>query len=254
MAQSREQAFDQIASSLKDSYRAQIEHDRQVAVANLQPSEVAGLAEANKQYSAAFDSWANKRAPLVVKLALLATFPDPDPQSLKIPPRDAPLDILRYKQAKPLREQIAALDEGLRRKATIFANASSEAAQRLQALNGDFDAKIAQADAKANEEAGAEVTKEQEQLKAVLADKSVVEFPAEPGRTVTIQPTAPPAAPPAVEVPGKAEMQEHMLAADVSDLKIWAALRGYVISSNRRGVKDATDEFLEWKKSHLASP
>lgn len=255
LALSREQAFNQIVSSLKDSYRAEIEHDRQIALVNLRPAEAAGLSEANKQYSEAFSAWADKRAPLVVKLALLATFPDPDPQSLKVPPKDAPLDVLRYKQAKPLREQIAALDKNFyAQKAAIFAQASSKAAQREQTVNSDFDAKIAQADVKANREADAEVIKEQEQLKAVLADKSVVEFPAEPGRTVTIQPTPAPVAPPSVDVPGKAELEDRLRSADASDLKIWAALKGYVISSNRRGVRDATDEFLEWKKSHLASP
>jgi hypothetical protein len=81
----------------------------------------------------------------------------------------------------------------------------------------------------------------------------MVVFPAEPGRTVKIEPTAAPAPPPTVDVPGKEELQARMREAELSDLKIWAALRGYVISSNRRGAHDATDEFLQWKKSHLAS-
>lgn len=255
LAKSRQEAYAQIASSLKQSYRTAIDHDRQLALESLQPTDRGTFGAAYSKFMEAFNAYAESRSHLVVKLALYASFPDPDPTSQDAPPKAAFYANLRFQRAKPLRDQIAKLDKQFRAdRNVIYANAQSEIAERLRTVNADFDAQIARADAKAEADANAEVSKEQEQLQAVLEDTSVVAFPQEPGRTVTVKGTPPPASPPTIEEPGKAELLRRMRAADLSDLKIWAALRGYVISSDRGNARNATAEFIQWKKSHLASP
>ena len=255
LLKSRQEAFIQIEQSLRTSYQAAIQHERGLALEKLSPENQAAFDEAYGSYMNAFNDYAKNRAKLVVKLALVAGFPDLDPNSEDVPPKAAFIANLRFQKAKPLREGVAKLDKQFRSdRDAIYAKVQAEAAQRIQTVNQEFDAQIAQADAKAQADANAEVGKEQEKLQAVLEDTTVVAFPPEPGRTVTVEGTSPPAAPPTVGDPGKEELERRMRAADLSDLKIWAALRGYVISSDRRGARNGTAEFIQWKKSHLASP
>jgi hypothetical protein len=255
LLQSRQDAFALIQSRLQAGYRSAIERGREEALLALQPQSQAAQGETDKRFQKLFNDYAASRAKLVIRLALVASFPDIDPNSEDVPPKSAVFANYRFEKAKPLRAEIAVLDKNFRgAREALFTKANSEEITRIQAVNADFDSRISKADSQAEEQAKAEVGKEQEQLESVLKNNSVVAFPPEPAQTVTVGASSTPSSPPEVQEPSHVELIRQMRAADISDLKVWAALRGYVISSHRRGVRNATSEFIQWKHSHLALP
>jgi hypothetical protein len=255
LEQSRREALTMIAASLRESYEAGIRTARDERLASEAPGGEARFAEANQEGQKLFETYAAKRAPLMMTLAVKASFPDVDPRSQNPPPSEAVFATIKFRQAKALREKIAKLDADFRSQRTaVYAAMEEQYRAKIDAINKDFDSQIAAADAKAEAEANAEVSKAQEKLKAVLEDKSVIAFPPEPGRTVTVAGTQAPTAPPTVTEPGRAEVEQRMREAEVSDLKVWAALRGYVISSDRRNARNVTSEFIQWKNSLPALP
>ncbi|HEY3781445.1 MAG TPA: hypothetical protein VGL56_10205 [Fimbriimonadaceae bacterium] len=254
MEQSRQQALIQIAARLKDAYLASINSAETLAFAN--------FAKNDTNYQTAIDAvhqkflvYADKRGPLVARLVLPVGFPDPDPKSQTPPPRSGTVAYNQFQLAVKLRAQIAELDKDFKQEEiAIFAKTSKAIQDKRQSLQQDFEKQRAAADAEAQKQALAEVQLQQANLRTVLADKSVVVFPAEPGHSVTVAGSTTPPSPPTVNQPGEAELTQRMRDADLSDLKIWAALHSYVISSTPRGARDATTDFIQWKKAHLATP
>jgi hypothetical protein len=249
---SRENALTEISTQLRDTYLKDVQRSEQEEIAKLGPQEQAAFQHAMEGANAVFEEYARKRGPLLAKLSLFAGFPDVDPASQKQPPRSNRAVFNEFQEAKTLRAQLAELDRSYQQQASsLFGQARSEYAAGVQRVTLQFQRMRATADERARREAQAEVSKEQAQLTSALGDKTV-SFPAQRGRTVTVEGSKPPAAPPAVDVPGRQDMLQRLKGAEQSDLKIWAGLKGYVISSERGGARDATAEFVKWRQSHLA--
>ena len=254
LQRTREAAFRLIAARLRDTYISNIKQAEAKELEKLSPSDQSAYATAYSQTNALFKTYADERGKLLVELSLLAGFPDLDPLSQRTAPKGNNAVAHRYDKAKELRTQLNTLDENYRTKANAFyASAQTAIAASLQRVHEQTKAAEAEADARAIAEAQQEVKREQAHLTSVLAEKGTVAFPAEPGRTVTVQASQKPSPPPTVSVPGKADIIERLKLEELSDLKIWAGINGYVISSDRRGVRDETAAFMAWRKQHLVS-
>jgi hypothetical protein len=254
LQRSRETAFRQIATNLRDTYISSIRQAEAKELEKLSPSDQTAYTNAFSQTNALFRTYADQRGKLLVELSLLAGFPDLDPQSQRTAPKGNNAVAHRFEKAKGLRGQLNALDADYRGKATAYYTAAKgEIAASLLRVQEQTKQAEAAADARAISEAQQEVKREQAHLTSVLAEKGTVAFPAEPGRTVTVQTSQKPAPPPTVSVAGKADILERLKIEEQSDLKIWAGINGYVISSDRRGVRDETAAFMAWRKQHLVS-
>lgn len=254
LAKNREQAIEQIGAGLRETYLRDVRHTQAQELAKLGPQLQQANAAALAENYRIFSAYAIKRGPLVAELALLAGFPDTDPTSQKTPPRRPSL-LQRFNRAKELRTQIASLDADYQKqKGELYVKVGLDAQVALKKINDEIAQLTAQADERARTEALQEVSREQAQLTAVLADKGAVSFPAEPGRSVTVQGTQKRPPVPVVDVPGAAAVKAQELEAAKSDLQVWAAVRGYVISSDRTHARDATAEFIAWRKTALGTP
>jgi len=243
----------EIRNRLQATYTKEIERTIEQEKTNVPKELLPAYNEALSKAEVMFQDYATKRGPLIARLALLAGYPDPDPQSVRVPPKTVPIIYKRFFEAKDLRAKIAALDKDYQSQvAGVYASVASSQAGSYARIEAKRATLLRQAEAQAIAQATREVGRKQAELHSALANKGSVSFAAEPGRTVTVEGSKNPPAPPTVEVPGKNEMTQRLRQAEESDLKIWAALNGYVISSNRRGTRDATADFIRWRRTHLA--
>lgn len=253
IAANRAALTQEIRDRLQATYTKKIEHTIEQEKAKLPQEILPAYEEALTKTNLIFQDYATKRAPMIIRLALLAGFPDPDPQSQRVPPRSVPAIRRRFEEAKGLRAKIAALDAQYKADvAGVYGAVAGRQAQSYARIEAERARLLREAEAQAIAEATKEVGRKQADLTSALANKQSVSFPAEPGRTITVQGSKNPPPPPTVEVPGKAEMTSRLRQAEESDLQIWAAIKGYVISSDRRGARDATAEFIQWRRTHLA--
>ncbi len=243
----------EIRNRLQANYTKDIERTIASEKANVPKELLPAYEEALNKTNVLFQDYAQKRGRLIARLALLAGYPDPDPNSQRVPPRNVPTIYRRFTEAKALRPKIAALDQEYNRQvAGVYGTVASSQAASYARIEAERARLLRQAESQAVAEATREVGRKQAPLNSALTNKDSVSFAAEPGRTVTVEGSKNPPPPPTVDVPGKTQMTARLKEAEQSDLKIWAALNGYVISSERRGAREATAEFIQWRRTHLA--
>lgn len=245
----RRQAQGAIARGLRNAYYRDIKQTENTRIAALIPEQRESFEKAIGSLSPAFQAYATKRGQLITDLSLIAGFPDADPRSQRPPSGNNPLAKKDFERAKELRAELSALDKEYEGKlSAVFATLQTQNSAALEAVRVEMQQLREAADARARAEAAKQINAEQEQIRSVLEGQSVVSFPAEPQKTVTIAGSSPPAKSPEVNVPGKEEMRKRLRAAIESDVKIWAALKDYRVASSGA---DATAEFIRWRKTHL---
>jgi hypothetical protein len=242
-----------IRAHLAATYTAHIQHQIEAERATIPEQMRPRYDENQSKIDLMFQDYAHRRGPLIARLALLAGYPDPDPQSQRKPPPNVPAIYRRYTEAASLRKQISQMDqEYTSQVAGMYAGLAAQEQSSYAKIDAERKRLLLEAEQQAMTKAAQEVHQKQAPLQSALKNKAVVSFPAEPGVAVTVQGAAKPPAAPTVQVPGQSEMTQRLREAEASDLKVWAALNRYVISSDRRGARDATAEFIRWRRTHLA--
>jgi exonuclease VII large subunit len=252
IARNREQALRQIANRLRESYLQEIRRLERERLAELEPEARAAIEAALARLREIFIAYADERGPLLIRLSLIVGFPDPDPESRVRPTVDTPLARLRFAEAVEFRTQIANLDAQYEASVQrLFTDVADTQAIDVARIRAEIAEMQARADERAREEAFRQVQLEQEQIRSVLADQSAMVVPADPGAAVTIPGSDPPVPPPAVPTPGRAETLARFREAVENDLQIWAAVRGYTLTTRGAAGRDATSEFIEWRTTRL---
>jgi hypothetical protein len=220
----------------------------------LEPIRLELREQTAERIRSAFEQYAEQKGPLLARLAALVGFPDPDPQSLRqstevryFPPR--------HEEAREVRAQLAAVEKKY----------DAMVAQIMADIQAQFDvdltrvqAQIEQMRQDLHQQAVAEATRQvqraQEELTATLVQREIIVVPPEPARIVEIpagqRPERVPTLAPQIEAEpgwGPAEIVE-------SDLEIYLAVNGYIRSTTRRGARDVTAEFIEWRRARVAGP
>ena len=248
----REQAYRELSARLRETYLNEIKQIETERLGSLEGPYREAIAAVLSRIRSQFEAYAEKRGPKVVKLALLAGFPDSDPQSQRPPPQDKKWPYHDFLEAKQLRAEIAALDKeyelGLQ---AVLDEPDAAKAEEITKIRVQIEQMRADADRRAQEEAAKQVQREQEELRSALADKREVTLPAIPGRTVKVPGSDPVTAPPKVEALGVDELRKRLRATIQSDLTIWAGQRDYKLVKKGAGT-DATKEFIEWRNGRHA--
>ena len=243
-------ALKQLTDGLLEAYLHDIDRFEKEKLATLEPDRDQALGKLFKSLSESFRAYARKRGPLVAELAFLVGFPDPDPGSTRQSESERRIDKERDARSKTLRSQIADLDKayiGLSQKMVDDADAQYES--EIEAVQQLIETMRDAADLRAQQEAR-NLLKSDLSLQSVLEDTSALTLKPVPGKKVTIQPVEPLAAPKRVPFATREDIREQLLRDARIDAQIWADTRYYILDRGRRG-RDATAEFLEWRRERL---
>lgn len=190
-----------------------------------------------------FEAQADPVGLLRFELTALVGFPDPDPDSAAVPPPNHPPEARRLARAAAIRSQLRVLASQFRNDASsvLLEVASVVGARRSAMLAQLVERRDTLEQALAREAAAilargdiATVAPEVEREASVpAAEGRHVEGSAPPPTDLAWTPAAP------------KDVQDQRLR---HDLRIWAAQQG-VVPTGRRGARDATNEFIEWRKN-----
>jgi len=208
--------------------------------------------EVNETIRAIFEQYAADRMPRVLRLTFLVGFPDPNPQSTLPKEPMGMVSQAKFDEAKSLRTAISDLDRNF--DATVMAlvsaiendNTVDRTDTRLKIeLNAD------ELRRRAVTEAAQQIRRARRSLNLELAGSQRIRLPAVPGRTVNPPVVAAPIAPPKVDSRLEKEAGRWTRQEVEGQIRIWAALNRYEVGSDGR---DATNEFIQWKKTHQSGP
>ncbi len=199
-----------------------------------------------------FDSYARKRSPKVVRLSLLAGFPDSDPQSTR--KRTGAMNTARLaEEAKSLRAELAVIQSEYELAAQAYiSSADVVLSEALIAIRLDIEARRVAADQRAKKEATDLVLKQTSTLDDVAMGQTAIEFApskAEAPKFVASDPVIF-GSPGAL---GSSDVKMKRRQALVLEAEIWAATNGFKLSDSRTSP-ERTLEFLKWRQKHRAGP
>ena len=204
----------------------------------------------------AFQAYAVKRTPLVIKLINLAGFPDVNPKGDPPPATLSPVDKKFWLSANNTRSEIGALDAEYSKTATaILAQVDHLANQDRLALLAKVDAYRRQMNERATLEATNPFENAHRSEALHLAAEPAVVLPPLAVRTMTLPAVPPLPDPPKVDL-GEAQpstSQKRLMLG--RQLAIWLALNQRVLAAGPgRGVPDETGNFDHWRQQQQAGP
>ena len=239
-----------LADRLVEVYAAEVKKAEYDRLREIEEARLVGAGGVASRIRARFDAYDAERRPLVARLAFLAGYPDSNSVLAPTVYPGTKIAERRAAEAKELKARIAALDAAFDAGVQAERDAAERAlAERLAALNEDLKRMRADVDARAAREAAAQLRRLNANL-ALQLNGGPITLPAVPARSVRLPATAPlpgvpsiPATPPPDPLPRlKAE------------LRIWSGLRRVRVVPPGPGVRDATEEFAQWRRAHRSPP
>ena len=248
-------AFSELQRRLRQFYQGEIQSFTLQQNRSISGEEQEAYAQANAKIRPLFEAWARDRATKFAKLALIAGFPDPNPNSN---PADKSLPLViqhREEEAKQLRLELKKMDADFQQQSRlILAVLLSKSSSDQAALKLKIEEFASQLDKRAEDEARAQIRKAASQLTFDLANPEPIQLPATSAHHVTIPAENP--LEPVREVPSggildgtadRRRLLEH-------ELRIWLALNRYTLSDKPTGHRNVTQEFQIWRVQHGAGP
>lgn len=197
---------------------------------------------------------APERGKLLNQMALRNAFPIPPPQSWTPVPADSPWRLRARARDLEAYNRIVQIDADFAKEAQAIVDRTADLAERLV---GEFQ--LAYADRldsalrQANSEAEATLRSSNGQFESALADLAIQPRVSAPRRQVVVEP---PARNPGGPVSTASSMAPAIRARAriMTDIRVWAGLKGYRLSDSPGAGRDATEEFAAWRRSHRPGP
>jgi len=249
----RKIAEKELAERLRLAYLSDVERRQQELMTELDERRRELFTGAFSAIRPVFEEYAERRAGPLLDLTLFAGFPDPDPQS-KRPLPEADKFALRRAQtmvnARKSLEQTEAWYQG--QVSALLKKAGAQFEVEELYLFNEFDRMRKEAEARAMQEASAQVNRDLAEINPSLAQTSPLVLAPTQEKKVTIQSEASATGitPPedrSVTIREQAREQAEL------DAKVWAATSGYKLSSSRSDP-DKTEEFLAWRSKRHDGP
>jgi hypothetical protein len=249
----REQAksFDALSKRLREFYRSEVSRFRLEQAQAVAGKETEAYRVINQTIRKAFLEWADERAPVFLKLTLVAGFPDPVTPPASTGGRPRPVEQNRLKTAQTLRTELQKIDAKFYAKCSgLLGEVLNQSSTELADMETRIEAFSNEMDRKAELEAKAQIRSAASHLEFKLADPAPVYVPGTPARNIPIATI--PALDPAPRVPSQKSISES---GDVKDrieqeVRIWAALNRYDLVHSPKSVRNATEEFQQWRQRH----
>lgn len=247
----RQRALQEIQTRLFEAAKsdAKIDADREKAA--LEPGYLQRLDKFYADARAIFDAYANPAGAVTLNLTEIVGFPDPDPTSRRMPdPTDKPARE-RFEQARELRDVL----EDLSRRFWVDVDG------RLGDLRREHADQLALIDRAMVERQDRLLQESQQKALEILnADKSGLQsaplgldahLPFEPAATARVEPPNPTFAVATKSGGDWSQVRRQQLR---SELSIWLATQGYRLAGRNESGRDATQEFIVWRKGTRTGP
>lgn len=248
IAHDRLQLFKQLQARLLATYRRKADRLRIDQLAHFAQLRSDALDGANQVISEKYKAYADQKGPLVIRLALLAGFPDPDPESRRTPSVTDVAGKRQFAEMKDLRLKIKSLDEGFDAAIQeVLRKTNKLTDAQIEELRSELERQIATEEASVKHLAAEEFEKSRKELRPLLADQPPLALHAVPAATMkfpeaSVQPPEVPS--PVVSEELRKEPRNRLEA----ELRIWLSLNHYQLVAKGKG-RDATQEFLRWKQT-----
>lgn len=242
--QTQQEAALAVLERLKKAYLNEVELTVKTETTQADKAFAERLDVVVAEIRAVFMSFADEVEPLRYELTQIVGFPDPDPRSLKVPLEENQAAYKRFLRARTLREQIIALEaeyeaDVARRLAAVKAMRD----QRLAEIGADAQAKRSDAVARAKQEADRVSNDALTALEPTALDPTA-QLSAVPGATASVQ-SSPVSV--ATRPDQSAVLKETQK--DLEDqLEVFLKTYRYRRTPDRTLGRDATQEFLEWRR------
>lgn len=208
---------------------------------------------ADADLRARFEQYGFANGPLLARVAFLTRFPLPDVMALPNPPAEHVWARMRVEEARFKFALMKSLEEGYRQdveRIEWWMEEQLDAKRLAQSVQMTEQTSMYQE--RARSEAGVAFQSTAEDFESRLAESSVLPFRALPSKAISLESASPPTVPrwgqdPVTSQRDPREELDH-------DLRIWARLRGFRLVSSPREGRNATTEFLEWRKSRRLGP
>ena len=246
---SEQSAYDALVRQLRDIRVAEIVREYNARLEQLHPS----LAKARQDVLKKVHEEMRRRAPdrgyAMARVALLVGFPDPDPLSERDFEPGSKRGEMRIEEARTWREIIRTIDADVD---DLAAKLDAEAVDSYYKAVADVYAEMDQAkrdaEAEAKRLAEAQRAKSGQGIESVLTGGERARLRAVPGATVATV---------AGPVPARrmdpfarsGDPAESARARAESDLKVWLAVNGFELASSKGAARDATEDFISWRKA-----
>lgn len=242
-----ERAERELTRALSREYLDQAEREAATLLGALDPERSAALSAAQDRIRERFAVYANERAPRLARLTAIVGFPDPNPNSTPITQELPNYARQILEEANKLRAELRSIDAAYEADvAAILLEVTSEFDEKLAELQAEIARARADAIERAEQGAVQQAQAAYSALQPSLLKRQTVEVPGAPAETVTIEPVPAMPQPPKVESNLLTPLEREALVRN--QLQIWSSARGYVLSKTPIGARDATEEFIQWRK------
>ena len=245
----RQHALQDIYLALLEVHYREIDSFLQGELAKLNPEKSSLLTKALGELRASIVKYSKIRGPLAARLALLASFPDRDPRSIR-PPDPGQVRLSQaFLEAKALRTRLKELDsQFMNESKEIFSRAEAEHYAALTALRVRIEELRADADIRASLEAERQLSSEPRVVSTVAG--ATAKLPAVGGKSVSLRSSQGPISTAAGILNARAQPGLEF----EKELQLFLKTHDYDFSQLGPGVRDATQEFLDWRKERQVGP
>jgi hypothetical protein len=244
--EAQEQAAVAILERLKKAYLAEAALFETSEEAVLDTAYRTWLEEELEAIRTIFVAHAEQVEPLRYRLTRLVGFPDPDPQSARVPLATNERARRNFEAAKALREQIQALVAEFRAEVERRLDAiEARRAERMAWIESRGEVLRGEAIRKAEAEADAVAQTSLAELERTALDPEAV-LRAVPGAKSSVQ-SGSARVPPLPDSEGPHETEEDIK----TQLDVFLKVHGYRRSTTPSKGRDATKEFLDWRRKYM---
>ncbi len=253
MQTNRERTYRQLLGRLQAAYRRRAALLRSELQAEFPSIRGDAMDKATAKISEKYQAYADVKGPLVVRVAILSGFPDPDPGSSRAPLPSDPTATRRFNEARQVRDKIGLLEKDFHAFSVgALAEATKEADAEIASRLAELERQLAQIEEETRRQAARELRRTQRELRPLLADSPPLKLPAVPAQEVAI-----PAVHITIPAIQSAIAPPEILAEPATKLKtelqIWLRVNRYVLAE-RGKARDATADFLAWRQQFQTHP
>ena len=254
LEKNRVRALRSLREQLFRVYRKDAETWRTLEWSKLSEMDEKDQDEVFEKIGALLQRVAPERGRLLIELTARIGFPIRPPSLWNPVNAESPSRVKRRKEAEDLYARLTALDEQFEKDVqALFADARQKASHRQSDAQHEYEDRLDEAMQAAIGVANTSLNASASQLESKLSNWTERPRLSVPGTTVTLPISDTQTAP---EPPPRATINASAVAQRSigHDLKIWLALKGYRLAQVDEPSRDATQEFLEWKRTHHPGP
>ncbi|MBV6459084.1 MAG: hypothetical protein HONBIEJF_02224 [Fimbriimonadaceae bacterium] len=248
----RRRGIENQLDALQAKYLAEVDARAASAREELVLKHRALFDSAHASISALFSAYAAERGLPGLRLALRVGFPDPDPDSQRIADTRSLRQQRDYRIAKELRQEINKLDADYKAKALAILNrVEDQVKSDFAQLSRDLDSWRKEALDRARQEAEALAERVNRPFTGDLESSLQEKLGARPGVVVSIPAVRSTLQQPSVDPADATETWQEIARGQV---RLWARLNGYTLVDRPGLGRDATQDFLAWRRTYQVGP